>query len=79
MKNLFAIADEYLRQSDWRDLALIKFCLFSIGLIVGMQVPKEKRKVVCAAAAAVFLAAYIPLMAKLFRLWTKKSEEPYEH
>ena len=44
-----------------------------------MQVPKEKRKVVCAAAAAVFLAAYIPLMAKLFRLWTKKSEEPYEH
>lgn len=76
---LFDVADRYCKESSWKTLALLKFCLFSIGLMVGMQVPKEKRKVVCAAAAAVFLAAYIPLMAKLFRLWTKKSEEPYEH
>ena len=79
MKKLLDWANDCIRRWDWKNVALLKFCLLSIGLIVGMQVPKEKRKVVCAAAAAVFLAAYIPLMAKLFRLWTKKSEEPYEH
>ena len=46
MKNLFAIADEYLRQSDWRDLALIKFCLFSMGVLAGVLVPKNRRKLV---------------------------------
>lgn len=46
MKNLFAIADEYLRQSDWRDLALIKFCLFSMGVLAGVLAPKNRRKLV---------------------------------
>lgn len=42
MKNLFAIADVYIRQSDWRDLALIKFCLFSMGVLAGVLVPKTE-------------------------------------
>ena len=28
MKKLFDYADSYLKKCDWRDLALIKFCLF---------------------------------------------------
>ena len=62
MKNLFAIADEYLRQSDWRDLALIKFCLFSMGVLAGVLVPKNRRKL----AAATFVVTYLPLVAKFF-------------
>ena len=76
---LFDVADRYCKESSWKTLALLKFCLFSIGLMAGMQVPKEKRKAVYGAGMAVFLVTYIPLMAKFFRLWTKKWEETYEH
>lgn len=58
MKNLFAIADEYLRQSDWRDLALIKFCLFSMGVLAGVLAPKNRRKLVVSLAAATFVVTY---------------------
>ena len=68
MKKLFGYADEYLRQSDWRDLALVKFCLMSIGLMIGMFIPKEKRKLVLPVAAVVFLLSYVPLMSKFFRI-----------
>ena len=44
MKNLFFIANEYIQQSDWKDLALIKFCLFSMGVIIGLFVPSRDRK-----------------------------------
>lgn len=68
MKKLFGFADEYLRQSDWRDLALVKFCLMSIGLMIGMFIPKEKRKLVLPIAGGVFLLTYVPLMSKFFRI-----------
>ncbi len=28
MKNLFEIGNQYVKESDWKDLALIKFCLW---------------------------------------------------
>ena len=68
MKKLFGFADEYIRQSDWRDLTLVKFCLMSIGLMTGMFIPKEKRKLVLPIAGGVFLLTYVPLMSKLFRI-----------
>lgn len=68
MKKLFGFADEYLRQSDWRDLALVKFCLMSIGLMIGMFIPKEKRKLVLPIAGGVFALTYVPLMSKFFRI-----------
>lgn len=64
MKFLFNSADVYLRQSDWRDLALIKFCLFSMGVIAGILLPSKAKRPAVAAAAAVFAATYIPLMVK---------------
>ncbi len=64
MKFLFRSADAYLRQCDWRDLAFVKFCLFSMGLIAGISLPHKAKKPAIAAAAAVFVATYIPLMVK---------------
>ncbi len=72
MKRLFAGADEFLRESGWRDLALVKFCLFSMGLLAGLQVTERCRKRVRIAASAVFLLIYIPLMAKFLRILTEK-------
>lgn len=64
MKQLFNYADKYIRQSTWKDLALLKFCLFAMGVLVGIHIPEKNRKPVGIAAVAVFAATYIPLMAK---------------
>ena len=61
---LFTSADRYLRASDWKDIALIKLCLFSIGLMLGMQIKDKDKKVVHIGAAIVFFVTYVPLMSK---------------
>ena len=68
MKKLFDAADMYLRQSNWKDLALVKFCLAAAGTLLGMQVPKEKRKAVMVLAGGIFVVTYIPLMVKFFQI-----------
>ena len=75
MKKLFDSADIYLKQSDWKDLALIKFCLASIGLLVGLQIPQKHRKPVAMGALIVFLVTYIPLVTDFFRVLFKKEDE----
>ena len=81
MKFLFRSADVYLRQCDWRDLALVKFCLFSMGVIAGIALPPKAKKPAIATAAAVFVATYIPLMVKYGKIvagMLKSSEQETE-
>lgn len=66
MKKLFYYGNLFLSKSDWRDMALVKFCLFSMGLLVGTQIPKKKHKLVMFGSFFVFMCTYIPLMSKLF-------------
>ena len=40
----------------------------AMGLMAGLCAPQKARKPLMAGAAAVFLAAYVPLMAKFFRV-----------
>lgn len=72
MKKLFCYADRYIKKSDWKDLAMIKFCLFSMGILAGMRIPEKNRKQAGAIAAVVFVATYIPLMAKFFSVITER-------
>lgn len=74
MKKLFGYAEKYIAKSDWKDLAMLKFCLFAMGLLVGMRIPEKNRKQAGWIAAAVFAATYIPLMAKFFLVSSKKEE-----
>jgi H+/Cl- antiporter ClcA len=67
MKKVFAAADRYIETSNWKTIAVLKFCLLALGIIIGMQVRKEHRKRVLGAAGIVFILTYIPLMAKFFR------------
>ncbi len=75
MKKLFEIADRYLQQCTWKDLTLIKFCLFSMGLLMGSFVAGKHKKTVRYSALAVFLATYIPLMAKFLPMLKAGFEE----
>ena len=74
MKKLFDYAAKYFDISYWKDLAMIKLCLFSIGILAGMRIPQKNRKQAGYAAAAVFAVTYIPLMAKFVAVVMDKEE-----
>ncbi len=75
MKKLFKAADHYIETSDWKIIAVLKFCLISLGLIIGVLLPRESRKPVLAGAGTVFLLTYIPLMAKFFKAFQETRED----
>ena len=66
---LFEVANKYCKESNWKTLALVKFCLFSIGIIVGVLLPESLKIPVIIIFSIIFLITYIPLMTKFFKLW----------
>ena len=44
MKKLFGYAEKYIAGSDWKDFAMLKFCLFAMGVLAGMRIPAKDRK-----------------------------------
>ena len=72
MKKLLEFGNRYAGESTWKDFAMVKFCLFSMGLIAGIFVPEKHKRAAIGGAAAVFAATYIPLMTKVFRLAFRK-------
>lgn len=68
MKKLFKCTDLYIKESNWKDLALVKFCLCAIGVMIGLSIPKEKKKYPFLLAGLIFLSTYIPLMVKFGRV-----------
>lgn len=81
MGKLFEYANEYVKRSDWKDLALVKFCLFSMGILAGMKIAPKYRKTVAWIGAAIFLTTYVPLMAKFFKIVSdgrKENRQQYD-
>ena len=74
MKKLLDFGNRYASESTWKDFALVKFCLFSMGLAAGTQIPEKHRKKAIGAAACVFASTYIPLMTKVFRIAFRKAK-----
>lgn len=74
MKCLFSYADKYLEKSSWKDLALIKLCLFAMGIMAGIRIPEKNKRAVSWAAYFVFLVTYLPLMSKFLRIVTEKDD-----
>ena len=68
MKKLLDFGNRYARQSTWKDFALTKLCLFSMGLTVGALVSEQHKKGILIAAICVFAATYIPLIIKMVRV-----------
>ena len=72
MSQLFEAADRYIRTSDWKTIAVLKFCLISIGMMIGMLIRPEHKKGVFVGAIGVFLVTYVPLMVKFCRVLAGK-------
>lgn len=75
-------ADDYAAQSTWRDFALVKICLFSMGVLMGLLVPLRKKKWAALGAGLAFLPTYVILLRRflpfLFRREEDWAEEPQE-
>ncbi len=68
MKKLFDFGNRYARQSTWKDFALTKLCLFSLGLLVGIWIAEDYRKIAIGIAACVFIVTYILLIIQMVRV-----------
>ena len=67
-------ADRYAAQSTWKDFALVKFCLASIGVLIGLSVPPRRRKEAGILAALVFLPTYVLLMKDFLPFLTARED-----
>ncbi len=72
MSKLLEAANRYLETSDWKVIAVLKFCLISLGMMIGLLVRPKQKKPVVLGAACVFLVTYVPLMVKFYRVLTEK-------
>lgn len=69
LKWIFECADLYAKNSTWKDFAAVKICLLGLGIAIGIWIPDGAVKnVVFAVAAIVFVAFYIPLITKFFKI-----------
>ncbi|MBR3795379.1 MAG: permease of phosphate ABC transporter [Clostridia bacterium] len=71
MNKLFVAANQFCKESDWKTIAVLKFCLLSLGIIIGVLLPRSAKPIIIGACLIVFLVTYIPLMTKLFRVFKK--------
>ena len=78
MRKLFEYADEYVKRCGWKDMALLKICLSAVGIMIGLSIPKDKKKLSFAAAGVVFVVSYISLMVKFIKIIHKEYQEDLE-
>ena len=64
MKSVMEAADRYVRACTWKDMAVLKFCVGALGVLLGLAVPARKKLPAAWAASLVFTAACVPLMGK---------------
>ena len=75
MRKLLELGNRYAANSSWVDFALVKFCLCSIGVMIGLNIPAKNRKYAVSAAGLVFAMTYFPLMKKVFAIAKEMIEE----
>ncbi len=74
MKKILNGVDNFIADSDWKTLGMMKACLGSLGIVIGILVPKNAKKFVAIIAGLMFIASYIPLMLKFVEAFTRNDE-----
>lgn len=64
MNRLTEAAEQYLKNSTWKDIAVLKVCVCALGVLIGLGMPWRKKWPMAWAASLVFAATYVPLMGK---------------
>lgn len=74
MKKLTAAGNLYLKKMDLTDMALVKLCCTSLGVLVGLKCAKRHKKGAALLAGGVFAATWVPIMGKFVRALTETEE-----
>lgn len=74
MKRLLSYGDRYLRRCNWKDIGVIKACVFSVGVFAGTFIPKKKTECARMIAWIGFVSTAVPIMTKFFEVAADKSE-----
>ncbi len=61
---LLTAAERYLKRCKWWDIGLLKICVCAMGVLIGLAVPGRRKRAAAWTASAVFIATYVPLMAR---------------
>ena len=72
MKKLLDWANGCIRRWDWKNVALLKFCMLSLGVLIGLALPNRGRRLARHVCAEVFLLAWATLMVVCFRMTQPK-------
>lgn len=64
MKRFFSATDACIARLNWKDMAWVKLCLSSVGLLGGLLIPQRGKKWAAPIAGAIFLVSYVLVMAK---------------
>ena len=75
MKNklnlLLDSADEYVANSSWKDMGLLKICVMALGIAIGSCFSATWRKYVRPLTLLLFLLTLIPLLIKFIPILVK--------
>ena len=67
-----------LKDMDLEDMAALKFCLLSLGVLGGISIPAKGRKPAALLASFLFVGTYLPLMTKFLGSLVKTEEDGHE-
>lgn len=76
MKELIKHVNNYIKHCNWKDIAILKACLCSLGVMIGIVVPKEKKKPIFIIAFLTYIITYIPTMIKFIKCILSKKKKP---
>lgn len=72
MKHLMEVGERYIKNMSIWDMALLKFCLCAVGIMIGMAMPKKSKKYMVFAATGVFAVTYVVLMMPFLKLFSEE-------
>ncbi|MBE6988424.1 MAG: permease of phosphate ABC transporter [Clostridia bacterium] len=78
MEKLLKMANDYIKTMDWKDITLVKLCVFFAGVALGSLVSPRNKKTVFFMALVIFVASYIPCMVKLVQFYLENNEDEFD-
>lgn len=68
MKKLLKLAEEYIRGMSVWDMALLKVCLYTAGILMGLAVPRTCRKKAAFVSVGAFTVTYLLVMVPFLNM-----------
>lgn len=65
----------YMKEMDLEDMAALKCCLLSAGVLFGIGMPLKWKKPATVVGSLLFVGTYLPLMTKFLGCLTKTEED----